>query len=66
MITDKVSMSRVIQMVKSIVEPVVDTSSQNYFVVNVAIKYCDKANDITKKWLFLNLFFFSVQQKMKH
>jgi hypothetical protein len=44
---DRVNMLKAIQMVKSIVEPVIVTSSQNCFDVNVVIKYCDKVKDIT-------------------
>jgi hypothetical protein len=47
----------VIQEVKSIVELVVNIQSRKSFDVNVVIRYYDKANDITKKWLLLSPFF---------
>ena len=47
----------VIQEVKSIVELVVNIQSRKSFDVNVVIRYYDKANDITRRWLLLNPFF---------
>jgi len=49
--------SKAIQEVKNTVELVVNTQSQKCFVVNVVIRYYDKANDITRRWLLLNPFF---------
>ena len=48
----------VIQEVKSIVELVVNIQSRKSFDVNVVIRYYDKANDITRRWLLLSLFLF--------
>ena len=50
--------SKAIQEVKNTVELVVNTQSQKCFVVNVVIRYYDKANDITRRWLLLSLFLF--------
>jgi len=49
--------SKAIHEVKNTVELVVNTQSQKCFDVNVVIRYYDKANDITRRWLLLNPFF---------